>query len=109
MMNSGIIGKYIQWLYWKTVYLFLPIPKEIKPFVLMIFRTRAPWWKFKPHVFRNPDSYYQWQVFLENDADYVKPRQSLIVDLHISQETGRIIGFSFWDSDLENKESESER
>ncbi len=39
MMNGGIISKYIQWLYWKTVYLFLPRPKETKPFVLMISRT----------------------------------------------------------------------
>lgn len=95
--------KTMRWLFWRVVYLFRPQPKELLPYLLRGERLRPPWWKFEPYVWHNPDG-MMWHVYLADERSYTRPDQTLRVELHIGEESGRVVGFNVFDESLAAEE-----
>ena len=87
--------KYIRWLFWLCCYAIAPRPKSLKSFIRKIERTRAPWWKFKPYVWRNSDG-KMWEVRFSPERCYTQTMM-LQVEAKIDCETEEIIGFNIFD------------
>jgi len=89
---------YLRWLWWWLAYAFVPQPNDFVKYIERGMRTRPPWWKFKPYAYHNDDG-RQWEVRLENEQSYTETG-SISAEIHRSQETGRIVGFTVWDETL---------
>jgi len=56
-------------------------------------------WKLQPSVWHNLDS-NMWHVYFENERSYTVSRRTLSVELHIGQESGKIVGLNIFDETL---------
>ena len=54
---------------------------------------------FLPYVVRDEEGRL-WHVVLANEADYVLPDTPLRADLHVSLETGKVVGLTLHDANL---------
>jgi len=97
--------KYMRWAFWRVVYLFLRKPRDLTDWLTKSERIRPPWWQFRPNVWHNDDG-RMWHVWLDNESAYTKSEQDLRVELHVGQETGRIVGFNVWDENLRPAQAE---
>lgn len=91
--------KYIKWVLWTLYYLPQRSPQSIKEHIQRGCRLRSPWWEFQPYMRRNNEG-QQWEIYFINEEDYVKPNHYLKCNVHIGQETGKIIGLTIYDEDL---------
>lgn len=89
------VAKYFWWLLY-----YLPKGKEktLAGLFAKLDRTRPPWWKFHPSVIRNGDG-NNWDVILSDEPYFVR-RQSLDLDVFVSEESGHIIGLHLYDYQL---------
>lgn len=94
------IYKYVRWLFWNAVALVWR-PKEFGPYLRLRAECMWPWRKFVPNVWHNDDC-REWQIYLADEPTYTR-RQAMELEVHVSQETGRIVGFDIWDEHLEPK------
>jgi hypothetical protein len=91
--------RWLRWLFWSSIYAFQPTPKGLLSYLRRGMRCRPPWWKFKPHIFRNEDG-KMWQVFLTDEASFTIPRQRLPVEIHMGMDSNQIVGFNVFDEHL---------
>ena len=89
----------IRWLFWRIIYLVRPIPRDLIAVLRRGERLRPPWWRFSPYLFHNHEG-AMWQVYLKDEPSYPQPHQCLQVELHRSQDDGRIVGFNVFDENL---------
>ena len=90
--------KLLTYLFWKVHYACRPAPTSLESHVQRGIRTRLPWWKFRPVVFRNNEG-SMWHIYLTEERSYTK-RGMIEVDIHIGQDSGDIVGFNVWDETL---------
>lgn len=93
------LTRFVRWLFWKAYYLPQPRPRDLGAYLIRGTRTRWPWKKFHPNVWHNDDG-NMWEVWLADEQSYTVSGQSMPVELHISMETGRVMGFNVWDETL---------
>ena len=93
---------YIRWAFWSVVYLFRIKPKDLDDWMLRTERTWKPWFKFKPHVWHN-DNGKLWEIHLDNERNYSKT-VNITLDVEVGLETGKIVGFRIYDSQLQVEE-----
>ena len=91
--------KMLCWIFWHVVYAVRPRPKEPAAYLVRADRLRSPWWKFKPTVYYNPDG-RMWHVYLDNESSHTRPSRGLFIELHIGQESGKVVGLNIWDESL---------
>jgi len=91
--------KILQWIFWYLVYAVRPQPKELETYITKGIRLSPPWWKFRPSVWHNPDG-KMWHVYFENESSYTISRRTLSIELHIGQESGKVVGLNIWDETL---------
>lgn len=91
--------RYVKWAFWSVYYRTIPYPKSVEQIILRHVRTTSPWYKFSPYV-RHDNDWNAWQIYLSDESYYVKPSQSIKVNVHISFDSGKIIGFSIYDESL---------
>ncbi len=89
------VGAYLRWLGWSAFYLFVPKPKDLDAHLTRGWRTRPPWWTFKPCVWHNDDG-KQWEVWFRNDIGYTTT-EWVRCEVHRSFETDEIVGLTIWD------------
>ena len=94
-MNNKSIGGFSRWLFWTAVYSVRPRGNDFGKCMKRSRRTRWPWWKFKPSAWHNEHG-RMWQICLFNESSYTATR-TIRVPVHISQETGKIIGLDLTD------------
>ena len=94
MRASRFIARWYSWAFWSVVYLPVPWSTDLGKSLIRISRTVPPR-RWKPHVFRNDDG-HMWQVLLKNQATYTT-QKTMKLDVHVSQETGEIVGLNLWD------------
>jgi hypothetical protein len=93
---------YLQWIFWKVWYFLRPVENDLGAVMTWAMRTRKPWFKFRPNVYRNEEG-RSWTVVLD-DVSYYCQLGTLRCDLLIEQGSNRIVGFDIWDSELVLKE-----
>ena len=91
--------KWVRWVFWLSVYLFRPRPRELVSYLLRGKRLRPPWWKFRSSAWHN-DPGSMWEVCLSDESSYTVSKRTLTVDLHIGQESGKVTGFNVRDECL---------
>lgn len=99
---TASVKAFARWAFWRTWYLFHRERdggvEELVRWMQRSNRKRWPWWTFKPHLYRNDDG-NMWQVYLSDESTYTE-RRTLKLDVHISQDTGDIVGMNLWDETL---------
>ena len=90
--------KLVKYMFWNLLYKFRPSPKNGEELIKMLMRTRNPFSKFEPHLYRNEEG-KMWQIYFKDEIDYVETR-TIKVEAHISRETGHVVGFNVWDEEL---------
>jgi hypothetical protein len=100
--NMNNVGKYLLWVLWSFYYLPQRRPKDLESYIIRMQRTRKPWWKFQPFCYYNEDG-KQWEIRFTDESDYVKTG-TIKAEIHIGQESGNIVGLTFWDENLEKIE-----
>ena len=96
--------KTLKYLFWVAYYSFGPRPKGLKAYRRRDQRTRSPWRKFKPYLYHNNGGKF-WQIRLANDEAYTITCKTLDVQLHISEETGEVVGFDVTDRSLKRPDN----
>ena len=92
--------KTICWIFWTIIYWCSPEAKDFHAYWLKDCRTRNPWWKFRPYIYRSKHG-KMWQIYFKDEQCYSKTVNITIrCDLTISQETGEVIGIDLWDEEL---------
>ena len=92
--------KLFKYLFWVVYYWALPTPRSFEGCLHWGTRTKWPWIKFKPFVWHNDDSGF-WHVWLSNEGSHTVAGKALVnVDIHISKETGKVVGFDVKDEVL---------
>lgn len=90
------IFKYFRWLFWNAYYLpQFRQPRKLSQWLTRVKRTQWPWWKFKPHLFRNDDG-RQWEIYFSN-ASAVYSRETITLDVGRDMDTGEIVAFTIYD------------
>lgn len=93
--------KFVTWLWWRAHYICRPTPKSLEGYLLRGMRTRWPWRKFRPSVWRNDDG-RQWHVYLADEQSFTE-RRHIVLECAIGMESGDIVGFIVWDSTLRER------
>lgn len=90
--------KTITWLFWKVYYLFTPRPHNARTCITKLFRTRSPWWKFKPYIYRC-EALSRWEVWFNRDERTISRLVKMNVWAEMTKD-GRILGLHINDEDL---------
>ena len=85
-------------MFWCLCYIGFYRPTSLEACLLAKERTRPPWWRFKPFLYRNEEG-GMWEIYLSESESYVKSGM-LEVELMCSQETGEVVGLNIWDERL---------
>ena len=97
------IKAFTRWAFWRAWYFFANSrggrPAEFLVWLKQSDRKRWPWWTFKPCLRHNDDG-NMWHVYFSDEDSYTA-RHTLPLDVHISRETGKIVGFNVWDETLQ--------
>ncbi len=96
--------KLLRYLFWITYYSLQPPPKDLAACLKRGERTWSPWRKFRPSVHYNDGGRF-WQIWLANDPSYTITCKTLDVALHISEETGEVVGFDVSDRSLKRPDN----
>lgn len=88
---------YLRYYFWSAYYAVFGMPNGSEQFSAYILRTMPPW-PFQPYVYHS-EAGKQWQVYFKGDPDYTE-RRTISLDVHVSQETGEIVGFKVSDWQL---------
>lgn len=83
-----------------------PTPCDLAAWITEAKRTQQPWRKFKPSVFRNHDG-KQWQVYFTAERDFTVSNRTLMVEPHIGQESGKVVGLTIRDEALTKLEQDT--
>ena len=100
--------RYLRWAFWSVCYLFRRTPRNLHDWLQRSIRTRKPWWKFKPTAYHNHDG-QQWDVWFEDEEYVCVGSQHLRAQVHIGQESGRVVGLVIYDSTLKALEGINDR
>lgn len=95
-----------RWAFWNTWYLPRVLSwkfggrqkLDLADVLITLHRTRRPWIRFKPYVYRN-EAGKLWEIGIANESDYAE-LMMIPVDAMRSQETGEIVGFHVYDEVL---------
>ena len=100
---SRPVERFVRWLFWRSAYVFRNRwrRESLDQYLRRWQRCGWPWKKFKPCAYHN-DRLKKWQIHLSDEVSYTKPRVTITVNAHISDATGKIIGFDVWDETLES-------
>ncbi len=96
--------KTLKYLFWVAYYLLQPRPKDLAACMKRDQRTRSPWQKFKPYIYHNNGGKF-WEIRLANDQSYTITCKTLDVELHISEKTGKVVGFDVTDRSLKRPDN----
>lgn len=91
--------KWFAWIFWTAAYAFRKTPADFQAHLLKGIRLRAPWWKFKPFVFRNEDG-KQWEAWWGDEPSYAEiicGGKNFRGEVHRSQTTNKIVGITVYD------------
>lgn len=105
------IIRYARWLFWSLWYLPQPnpLPHDLIGHMNRLARLRVPWWKFAPFVYEDGDGDL-WRISLTDEQDYTHwPPIRLLVEAHIGQESGDIVGLTINVRDLRKAAIECRR
>ena len=94
-MPEKSIKGFFCWLFWTVSYSVRPRERDLDKWLKRTQRTWWPWWKFKPNVLYNEHG-RMWQIYLSDELSYTAMR-TIKVPVHISDETGKIIGLDLSD------------
>ena len=92
---------WIKYFYWKLYYYFFPINSSFstESWQKWLMRTFRPG-PFFPYCY-NHDRIGWKTAYFDGEADYTVPGEMLRIDLHIGQESGKLVGITIKDCDFE--------
>ncbi len=91
---------FLRWLFWCNYYAVCGSPTDFAGYLKRSDRRWAPWKKFRASVFRNHDGNC-WEVYLQDGRSTVIPGVRIVVDVHVSDATGCVVGLIVHDHDLQ--------
>lgn len=95
-----MIRAWIKYFYWRVYYKLAPKPTTCDEYLKALQRCWRPNAKFNPYIYKNDDSPI-WHIYFAEDPDYVIPDCDIKADIHISMETGKIVGLTILQDELE--------
>lgn len=96
---------YLKWAFW-SLYYAIRKPGDFDSHLLAGERTRRPWWKFKPFVYRVGNA---WEIYFAEDMYHTRPGVVLKADIILSDESGEAVGLKVHDDNLTNAWSDHAR
>lgn len=96
-MNT--LKTYATWIFWLLWYLPRREPKELTGLLLRDWRTRKPWWTWKPYLYRNHGG-LQWEAYFSDDGDYTSSNIHVPCEVSFSEDTGEITALTIHDGTL---------
>jgi len=88
--------RFLKYVFWILRYLFAGPDKDLAACLNRLDRTRWPWRKFSPNVWRNDDGRF-WQVCLDDEESYTATDVPLVVNIQYGMETGKVVGMKIRD------------
>ena len=92
--------RFIKWLWWNMHYVCRGSPSTFEGYIIYLTRRRWPWKKFKP-LASHCDVAERWHVYLKDEPSVTVGRHMLVVYLRVGEDSGEVVGFDVYDSQLE--------
>ena len=91
--------RYGKWAFWNLAYLVYRPENTMHGWVTKAIRTRKPWWKFRPCVYRNADG-KEWEITLGDERCCTHIRQKIELDVGVGFDSGKIVSLDIPDESL---------
>lgn len=120
MTTYKFITKFLRWTFWKFLYFFRFTligrrPRDFDEYYLWRIQRIGfpPWWKFRPFVhpwpFDSTEKVFGREVLWSNENHYATSRVPLEVELYVTMDDERVVGFSVTNRAIEESLERSKR